>query len=844
MFLTSFSLHISVIFSFLYLFYISIYYACFIEETLSLAAAIKAGAEEVAGITRERYMQRLTWLKSATRLSILFNRDDRKKPVFTRISNILENLRLDSADGRIRKQPYCILLTGYPGCGKTGTALRIAAELMKFKYGRFSANDVVTLNETDEFQSEYRTNHKVVIFDDIGAENPNKSTVNPWRKIIDFVNNIRKTSLNPNLELKGNVYIQPDLVIITTNLQFPFSLEPWLVCHSAILRRLSKVLFLRDFDTVVDITPVKVGGTESNTRAYDYNYDTTEEVQKVFGKGTGNNLKLRKSRKLKDAIPNAPTYGNPPTKLDSPSAIHHKERQAPVEDPLDLDRKIEDFVRELVVEFMDHDENQEDYVKKMNALLDPPKSELSAWQSFLYDQVYPRWPKKFILPPNIEMKLPWYQRFARKFCVPHNVAICQSDTSEMDSTEREILISSGKVAFVPDEDQSDEYTQEMHDLSSEMANCIIESTPPQNLKSGSDDDSIKESDKIPDKTDIEEDRPESMLPKTEQQKQINDFFEKEQNLHDNQLKVEAQQHLSSTESQLDEFESLEANVLGQLKTFFNLENYIYFRKDLFDLQEYDIYVVEAGFVVVKAIYGQKVIVENLVHPAKTSKFRPLFGKDRLNVGRPYFIEHLEWFFQKYLLKTIKSPTYSGPINFFHSHTYDLTLDEHHLGGPAFKKLLRNCQRKLPEMGAKGELCDAPSSLLTYQVLRRAFHYKYKPIGVEFEHNGLTFDGLTKIGDTHVIIEAKTRKCPRDDLKRYMKDFAVDAPCIGVGINYFGYVIYYAGDVPDKDLRETAQVCNAVFKFFQRNGDSFRVSIPFRKYKNHDEHFPPPKSICV
>jgi hypothetical protein len=41
--------------------------------------------------------------------------------------------------------------------------------------------------------------------------------LDPYRKIIDFINNIRKTSLNPNLEMKGKVFIEPDLVIVTTN---------------------------------------------------------------------------------------------------------------------------------------------------------------------------------------------------------------------------------------------------------------------------------------------------------------------------------------------------------------------------------------------------------------------------------------------------------------------------------------------------------------------------------------------------------------------------------------------------------------------------------------------------
>jgi hypothetical protein len=117
---------------------------------------------------------------------------------------------------------------------------------MRLKYGKFLPSDIVTLNETDEFQSEFRTNHKVVIFDDVAAMSGLREQVDPdpWRKVIDFVNNIRKTALNPNVELKGNVYIEPDLVIITTNRAPYFSLSRWCYCPMAIIRRVSKNIHL------------------------------------------------------------------------------------------------------------------------------------------------------------------------------------------------------------------------------------------------------------------------------------------------------------------------------------------------------------------------------------------------------------------------------------------------------------------------------------------------------------------------------------------------------------------------------------------------------------------------
>lgn len=682
MFFTTFSLHISCMLALLYLFYTSIYYACFIEETLSLAAAVKAGAEEVAGITRDRYIKRLTWLKSATRLSILFHRDERKKPAFIRISNVLENLKLDSSDGRIRKQPYCIVLTGQPGCGKTGTAMKIAAALIKAKYGKFKSTDIVTLNETDEFQSEYRTNHRVVIFDDIGAENANISTTNPWRKVIDFVNNIRKTSLNPNLELKGNVYIRPDLVIITTNLQPTLNLVTWVECPGAIYRRISKFYHLERFDYVYDIPRM---------------FRSRPDLRRVY-----EGFEIFESQNLED-----------------------KEHVS-----------LDSILPSLIDEFSVFDEEQENYVIRMNSLMDPPEDDSSSLQSFLEDQIYPYWPKKFECPPHIEAQLPWYQRFARKFCLPEQVAICQA----------------WPQVFAPQSKET--------------------------MSQSSDDDASS-------------------------------------------VGIITTLGLSSKEEILE--------------SVMNLSHYKELRRFMQDDCYY--HVIENGFA-----YYRDSTLYYLIASGQTLKL----DRDLIIPSMFFSVSEMdEWYHSaRHLDKQfIKSPIFNGPINFFRSHKYNVKIDENHLLGKSMKDMLRNCQRKLPEMKATGQLCDTPSSLLTYQFLRRAWHFNYPPIAVEYNLNGLTVDGFTKIGETHVLIEAKTLMDPRDCIKRYMKDFAVEYPCIGVGINYYGYYIYYAGEVPEKDLMETAMVCSAIFRFFQKYGRYFKVNIPWPKYKDHDEEFPPPRKIC-
>lgn len=212
----------------------------FIEELLAKLTSVRVGAYTVAGITRQQFLERLKFAKLLLRFDIksFYNRN-----LFRSVAYAEESLHLDNSIGTLRKQPYCVVLTGFPGTGKSAVAIRLAAHFLRKRYGFVLPEQIVILNESDAYQSEFRTNHRVVIFDDIDAEKVGLPTaLNPWRKIIDFVNNIRKTALNPNVEMKGNVYIDVDLVILTTNRRVDrFSIGSYMSCGSAIFRRFSSV---------------------------------------------------------------------------------------------------------------------------------------------------------------------------------------------------------------------------------------------------------------------------------------------------------------------------------------------------------------------------------------------------------------------------------------------------------------------------------------------------------------------------------------------------------------------------------------------------------------------------
>ena len=204
----------------------------------------------------------------------------------TRISKTLELTKFDAS---LRRQPFGILIEGYPGTGKSGAAIRLAQELCAAKGTPLSTDEIVVLNETDEFQSEYRSNHRVVIFDDVGATKCSLDGKDPWRKVIDFINNITKTSLNPHLELKGNILIRPELVICTTNLtvanKMTKELTAVLNCPGAILRRFKANLITESYNEWVYYnhcqTPAN-SAEHSPTTTYEVKSRKKEEIVRLI----------------------------------------------------------------------------------------------------------------------------------------------------------------------------------------------------------------------------------------------------------------------------------------------------------------------------------------------------------------------------------------------------------------------------------------------------------------------------------------------------------------------------------------------------------------------------------
>lgn len=290
-----------------------------IETDLSRVSTAKIGSLKDPYYSVPTLLGRLKKYRSSFMYNVFSMRDS---SLATRLNIAIDNLETDVSDGALRKQPFCIMLYGFPGTGKSSFAIQIAKRLMTDLYGEFKSSDMVTLNETDEYQSEFRTSHKVVLFDDIGASKYGlNDTKNPWRKVIDFVNNIKKTALNPNVEMKGKVYIEPDLVILTSNLDFQEGgqINGYIPAFEAILRRLSRIVKVKNHTIVQPLEP------------QDYSVDPLP----------GSAYLTRKR-----------VY----------------ELRGGSRSPIDVPR--EEYIEELLVAFQEHNRDQERFIDKFNSYFD------------------------------------------------------------------------------------------------------------------------------------------------------------------------------------------------------------------------------------------------------------------------------------------------------------------------------------------------------------------------------------------------------------------------------------------------------------------------------------------
>jgi len=139
-------------------------------------------------------------------------RDKREK--LRKLRTLFDQKRVQ---GGLREAPYGMGFVGDSGVGKSSVSNILMISVLM--HCGFSANDdrLITLNESDKYESTYRSDINGVFIDDLGNTKAEFVEKSPTQKILELHNNVRSYANMAEAELKGKVSKEPKVVNTTRN---------------------------------------------------------------------------------------------------------------------------------------------------------------------------------------------------------------------------------------------------------------------------------------------------------------------------------------------------------------------------------------------------------------------------------------------------------------------------------------------------------------------------------------------------------------------------------------------------------------------------------------------------
>lgn len=185
------------------------------------------------------------------------------------ISNELITLKISSGT---RRSPFAIELYGDSSQGKTTfgdqliDALLISSNLPVDKQYR------AALNPGDKFFSNWTSDKLVAILDDMANERSTFVEKPPTRAIIDICNNQMYYAPKAELESKGKCFVEPEIVVVTTNKK-DLDAYAYSNCPYSIQRRMDLVMTVKCKDEFQRIVDGKKCGVDSEAVRRFYTVD-------------------------------------------------------------------------------------------------------------------------------------------------------------------------------------------------------------------------------------------------------------------------------------------------------------------------------------------------------------------------------------------------------------------------------------------------------------------------------------------------------------------------------------------------------------------------------------------
>ena len=117
----------------------------------------------------------------------------------------------------LRECPYGIKIFGTTGVGKSSLAQLLMMVVLKANGFSAESDKLYTLNENEAYLSGFKSNMTGVYMDDVNNTKEQFVQTPSSKWIIEFMNNVRRTAIMPDLDSKGVISLLIKALVVTTN---------------------------------------------------------------------------------------------------------------------------------------------------------------------------------------------------------------------------------------------------------------------------------------------------------------------------------------------------------------------------------------------------------------------------------------------------------------------------------------------------------------------------------------------------------------------------------------------------------------------------------------------------
>lgn len=200
--------------------------------------------KKVRGISENEFDRRLEKLTTQIR-SLLpsLKGFDRKivQDKFARLLNIKNDYVTMKISSGIRKSPFAIELFGPSSQGKSMISEQIITALLTSAGLPTGKEYQANFNAGDRYMSSWTTDKLVMTIDDIANEKSDFVEKPPTRAIIDICNNQAYYANMADLASKGKIFVEPEIVMVTTNVK-DLDARAYSNCPYSVQRRMHVVI--------------------------------------------------------------------------------------------------------------------------------------------------------------------------------------------------------------------------------------------------------------------------------------------------------------------------------------------------------------------------------------------------------------------------------------------------------------------------------------------------------------------------------------------------------------------------------------------------------------------------